>query len=177
MFSTTALEEISLGNSVSLLAVNSLNSRGCEGNALPQSYSINSKPITQLKVLNNRHFSLQMNGRHCMCLQIQGGKKNYINGKLTNSRKEDVADLLVMVNNYHPSQKPNQMNQERFTVHQWRLDIYYSMLSLISVMNEQYSITSRSSYSIPFISHSHTLHTQREQDWLHILYISHAVCH
>lgn len=34
------------------------------------------------------------------------GEKNYINGKLTNSRKEDVADLLVMVNNYHPSQKP-----------------------------------------------------------------------
>lgn len=74
LFSTTALEEVSLGNSVSLLAVNSLNSRGCEGNALPQSYSINSKPITQLKVLNNRHFSLQMNGRHCMCLKILGEK-------------------------------------------------------------------------------------------------------
>lgn len=38
LFSATALEEVSLGNSVSLLAVNSLNLRGCEGNALPQSY-------------------------------------------------------------------------------------------------------------------------------------------
>lgn len=74
LFSATALEEVSLGNSVSLLAVNSLNLRGCEGNALPQSYSINSKPITQLKVLNNRHFSLQMNVRDCKCLKILGKK-------------------------------------------------------------------------------------------------------
>lgn len=73
----------------------------------------------------------------------------------------------------HRKKQPNESG--KVTVHQWRLDIYYSMLSLISVMNEQYSITSRSLYSIPFISHSHTLHTQCEQDWLHILSnISHA---
>lgn len=46
----------------------------------------------------------------------------------------------------HRKNQPNESG--KVTAHQWRLDIYYSMLSLISVMNEQCSITSRSLYSI-----------------------------
>lgn len=52
LFSGTVPEEARhqfLGNLLSLLAANSLNLRGCEGNALSQSYSINSKPITEQK--------------------------------------------------------------------------------------------------------------------------------